>query len=277
MPILAGTDAPNPGTIHGASLHHELQLLVESGLSPIDALRAATSLPAMCFGLNDRGIIASGKRADLVLVKGDPARRIEDTTRIVGVWKNGRLIDRDQRKKAIANSNTPDGKSDLPIRVISHFDSGDPASDFGAGWMGSTDSIMGGSSTVAMKVVPGGAVESKHSLLVTGTTQKRQPAFSGVMFSPADVPMQPADISGHATLAFWAKGNGSDHKIMLFFQKRGFQPAIKKFRANKEWQQYSFAIKDFEGCDGTDVTGIWFGNDNSGDFQFQVDEVVLKK
>ncbi len=55
MSILAGTDVPNPGTAMGVSLHHELELLVWAGLTPLEALKAATSLPAEKFGLKDRG------------------------------------------------------------------------------------------------------------------------------------------------------------------------------------------------------------------------------
>src|SRR6201999_2434621 len=72
VPILAGTDAPNPGTAHGVSIHRELELLVRAGLSPIETLRAATALPAHSFRLPDRGRIAPGLRADLLLVGGDP-------------------------------------------------------------------------------------------------------------------------------------------------------------------------------------------------------------
>ena len=57
VPILAGTDAPNPGTAHGASLHRELELLVASGLTPAEALAAATATPARVFKLEDRGRI----------------------------------------------------------------------------------------------------------------------------------------------------------------------------------------------------------------------------
>ena len=70
--ILVGTDvAPVPvpnlgGLAHGASVHHEMQLLVKAGFTPIEALQSATSKPARCFGLNDRGRIAEGARADLV-------------------------------------------------------------------------------------------------------------------------------------------------------------------------------------------------------------------
>ena len=92
--ILAGTDVtmPDPkfgGLAHGASLHHELQLLVAAGLTPIEALRAATSTPARRFGLNDRGRIAPCARADLLLVQGDPTHNIADTLSIQAIWRRG--------------------------------------------------------------------------------------------------------------------------------------------------------------------------------------------
>ena len=55
VPILAGTDTPNAGLAYGSSLHDELGLLVQAGLTPIQALRSATSIPATIFGLKDRG------------------------------------------------------------------------------------------------------------------------------------------------------------------------------------------------------------------------------
>src|SRR5262249_60162703 len=70
--ILAGTDCGNPGTAHGASIHRELALLVAAGLTPAEALAAATAVAAGAFALADRGRIAPGLRADLVLVDGDP-------------------------------------------------------------------------------------------------------------------------------------------------------------------------------------------------------------
>lgn len=87
--IVAGSDAPNGGTTVGATLHMELQLLVEGGLTPIEALRAATANPASAFGLEDRGRIAEGLIADLVLVDGAPDQDITDTRKIVKIWKRG--------------------------------------------------------------------------------------------------------------------------------------------------------------------------------------------
>lgn len=88
VPVLAGTDAPLGGP-YGAAVHGELELLVRSGLTPLQALVAATSAPARAFRLSDRGWIRPGLRADLLLVDGDPGRDILATRNIVGVWKRG--------------------------------------------------------------------------------------------------------------------------------------------------------------------------------------------
>jgi imidazolonepropionase-like amidohydrolase len=92
--ILAGTDANQAPSApasppYGTSLHHELELLVDAGMSAVDALRSATIVAAQQFGLSDRGIIAAGKRADLVLIDGDPLRDISAVRKIAGVWCAG--------------------------------------------------------------------------------------------------------------------------------------------------------------------------------------------
>ncbi|MBW8813398.1 MAG: amidohydrolase family protein [Caulobacterales bacterium] len=95
VPILAGTDtAPRPigpyGVLgFGATLHAELALLTDDGLTPLQALTAATSAPADAFRLNDRGRIQPGRRADLLLVEGDPTKDIRMSRNIVAVWVRG--------------------------------------------------------------------------------------------------------------------------------------------------------------------------------------------
>jgi len=92
--IVAGTDAPNPGTTYGASLHGELEMYVEDGLTPVEALTAATAAPAQAFHISDRGRIAPGLRADLLLVNGHPDEDIRATRNIDAVYKAGVKLDR---------------------------------------------------------------------------------------------------------------------------------------------------------------------------------------
>lgn len=103
--ILAGTDAGNPGTAPGISLHGELKYLVKAGLTPTQALASATSVPASTFHLSDRGRIARGLRADLVLLNGDPTVDITATRDIVEVWKAGIPVNRESWRQHSAKSN----------------------------------------------------------------------------------------------------------------------------------------------------------------------------
>lgn len=96
--ILAGTDsnkAPmSPAKpAYGQSLHHELNLLVDAGLSNLEALRAATTLAAEHFRLPDRGVIAPGMRADLVLLSANPLLDIKNTRSVEKVWLAGLMFD----------------------------------------------------------------------------------------------------------------------------------------------------------------------------------------
>ncbi|MCU1422147.1 MAG: Amidohydrolase family protein, partial [Microbacteriaceae bacterium] len=95
--IVAGTDANNApfvpfSPVLGESIHGELALLVGAGLTPAQALRSATSLAAELFRLPDRGSIAPGLRADLLLVDGDPTVDIAATRSIRAVWCGGAAV-----------------------------------------------------------------------------------------------------------------------------------------------------------------------------------------
>jgi len=113
VPILAGSDCPNPYVYPGFSLHDELGLLVRAGLTPAEALRTATINPARFLGLTDSlGVVATGKVADLVLLDGNPLQDIVNTKRIRAVIQGGRLLNRRAldgllaRAKALAATET---------------------------------------------------------------------------------------------------------------------------------------------------------------------------
>ncbi|MFZ1129548.1 MAG: CIA30 family protein [Terriglobales bacterium] len=285
VPVLAGTDSPNPGTSHGASIHRELELLVRSGMSPEQALAAATSVPARVFHLNDRGEIAPGKRADLLLVKGDPTDDITVTRDIVAVWKAGEQDDREtfraeiakQKEQAVKAQSAP-APSGSESGTVSDFESGKPDASFGSGWSISTDRIAGGKSTGTMNVVADGANGSEHSLDGSGYIDGGLSyAWAGVMFSPGSRPFAPVNLSAKKNLSFWAKGDGKTYRAMIFTQSGGRMPAIQTFTAGREWKQFTLPLSAFDGTDGHDITAILFvGGPQAGKFDFQIDEFRLQ-
>ena len=90
--LLVGTDTANPFVVPGYSVHEELALLVRAGLTPYEALSAATRRAAEFLGKNDLGTIAVGKRADLLLLEGNPLVDVRETERIAGVMVHGRWL-----------------------------------------------------------------------------------------------------------------------------------------------------------------------------------------
>jgi hypothetical protein len=95
--IIPGTDA-----LAGYTLHHELELYVRAGIAPAEVLRMATWTPALVMGVDkDRGVIAPGKLADMILVDGDPTQNIRDINNITTVIKGGKIYDPTAIEKAL--------------------------------------------------------------------------------------------------------------------------------------------------------------------------------
>ena len=273
VPLLAGTDAPNPGTAHGASMHRELELLVEAGLTPEEALASATSVPARVFGFDDRGRIAPGLRADLLLVEGDPTRDVLATRDIVAVWKRGVRIERRP-----AEAETAAGAPAAATGEISDFDDGETRAAFGGGWQVSTDARMGGTSEASMRVVGNGATGTNGALEVTGAIAAGAPyPWAGAMFFPAATPMAPADLSNFKEIVFWARGDGREYSLMVFATRLGPVPATYSFTAGAEWREFVVPFPALSGLDGSDIRGVLFSaGTGAGAFRFAIDEVRLR-
>ena len=91
--IAAGTDSGTPGVVIGKGLHKELELMVEAGISPMEAITAGTRNAADNLGkANELGTIESGKLADIIAVSGDPLKDIRDTREIRLVIKDGKIL-----------------------------------------------------------------------------------------------------------------------------------------------------------------------------------------
>lgn len=275
--LLAGTDAGNPGTAHGASMHGEMELLVRAGLTPTQALAAATSVPARRFALSDRGRIAEGLRADLLLVDGDPAQDIRATRAIVGVWKNGHAV---ARPRQDAQAEAPRGEV-LPAsaELIDDFEgaavvgaNGVWPAKFGSGWAPTTDQMAGGASV--------GALDRANGALAVSGEIKAGFAFpwSGAMYFPANAPMQPVDLSGRGELVFKARGDGRTYHAMLFSgAQMQSMPSMKTFVAGPEWTEIRLPLASFNGADLVRVRGFAFtAGQPLGAFAFEIDDVRVK-
>jgi imidazolonepropionase-like amidohydrolase len=93
--LAAGTDAPYPGVFQGEGIHHELELLVEAGLTPLQAITVATKNAAILMGAaGEWGTLAPGHVADILVVDGNPDEDIAATRNIALVIQAGRVVDR---------------------------------------------------------------------------------------------------------------------------------------------------------------------------------------
>ncbi len=275
VPILAGTDAGNPATTHGASLHEELALLVASGLSPTEALAAATSLPAEKFSLDDRGRIAVGRRADLVLVDGDPTTDIEATRAIVTIWKNGFPVDR----TLLASEQPSAPAQQAADTLISDFESGTVAVRFGQNWDVTTDRIAGGSSTAVQSWQAGGADGSKGSMHVAGQVAGALPfAWAGSIFMPGARPFEAVDFSQRKAIVFKVRGPERDLSVMVFSGAATQRiPSMQPFHVTPEWREVRLPLDRFAGADPARVRAIAItAGLPAGPFEFDVDDIRIE-
>jgi imidazolonepropionase-like amidohydrolase len=106
--LLAGTDTLGPFCLPGFGLHDELSLLVQAGLTPMEALQSATQNPARFLGrINALGTVEQGKIADLVLLEANPLEDIRNTQKIAGVVLRGRLISPSERQAMLEKRERP--------------------------------------------------------------------------------------------------------------------------------------------------------------------------
>jgi imidazolonepropionase-like amidohydrolase len=278
VPVLAGTDAGNAGTLYGISMHRELAALVEAGLSPTAALASATSVPAAAFKLGQRGCIARGCKADLLLVKGDPTRDIKATRRIVEVWKDGQSANplRDAVRSKVAQAQSGAKRQSLPADGrISQFSASKLGSPFGSGWMPSTDGFAGGKSTVKLDVLPPLA-DGQVPLAVQASVAPGLPfAWSSVAFMPGAQPMQPVDLSAAKLLRFKVRGDGKTYQVMLM-GAASQRPSMVPFVAGKDWEEISVPLSAFAGIDPTSVAMLAFSaGPQPGEYRFELADVRL--
>ena len=269
VPILAGTDAPNPNTAHGVSMHEEILRLAEAGLDPAAALAAATSAPARAFGLDDRGRVAPGLRADLILVEGDPGSDLTATRAIAAIWKNGRRVDR-----RVAPSSAPV----LEPGLLSHFDGERIDGRLGSGWVPTSDQMAGGRSEARIDRVDGGAAGSPGALRVRGVVRAAgTQAWAGAFYNPGDQMMQALDARGARELVFQVRGDGRELSVLLFSGAQGAAPASRRVSTGPDWREHRLALDGFAGADPGRLRAFAITTSGpEGEFAFDLDQVEIR-
>ncbi|KRD80325.1 CIA30 family protein [Lysobacter sp. Root983] len=260
--LLAGTDAGNPGTAHGASQHAELALLVRAGLSPVEALRAATSAPARRFGLHDRGRIAPGLRADLILVDGDPGTDITATRAIRTVWKNGYAVAR------VADQPAPR----LGAGAVELLRGAQPAPN----WAASTDQIIGGRSQSKLAAAQGQS--GGPALRVAGEVVAGAPStWGGLILFPGGEPMAATDASGVRELVLRVRGDGQALTLLVFSGADiNGRPGMQRVETGSDWREVRVSLATLANVDLTRLRGISLAAIAPGPFAFAIEAVELR-
>ncbi len=282
VPVIAGSDAPAPGTAHGITLHIELRNMVRAGFTPLEALRSATSIPARIFSLTDRGRVAPGLRSDLLLVHGDPTVDINSTLRIARVWKRGRMVNR-----SVSSTGAPTARQTAleAANVLGGFDRSRPAMGTRVArlkdseWHAFADaaSEKGTPSTADLTITPSGAMGSTHALRVQGQLNAAAPgAYAGVVFRPLRKVIAPRAFYGFSGLEFWTRGDHRTYLIALELENGTVTPA-REFHVDRAWKKKRFFFEDFGVSAAGSITGVRFysADHRAPGFTFDLDQARL--
>jgi imidazolonepropionase-like amidohydrolase len=234
VPMGAGTDAGVTGTYHGWATLRELKLLVRAGLTPMEAITAATRNSARAIAV-DRGVIAAGKTADLIVVDGEPYKRIEDIENIRRVFVSGKEMDLDKLAKLIAAPGPAPIASVQMTKAtarVDDFESADGRSLLKTLWVNSTDPGHDHSRMLFGRVLRN---RKGHALMLMGNMSEKDKPYIRVSIPLRPGGMEPVDTSEFKGVRFDARGAGEYRLIEVTQSARGSYPA-GKFSAGGKWK-----------------------------------------
>ncbi|WP_332767018.1 CIA30 family protein [Phenylobacterium sp.] len=212
VPIAVGTDAGMPGTPHGAATLREMELLVQAGLTPTQALMAGTANSAKVMGeLADRGTIEAGKRADLVLVDGAPWANIADIRKTDRVFIDGQLAFGPGAKVSAGNAQSampaikvkaliddferPDGRTQLDTLRLDDMDGGHDRT------------------VQVSQIVPRAA--GGRALLMTARMATKEAPSAGMILPLSRGSVEPVDARSYSGVRFEVRGDGGAYSLSV--------------------------------------------------------------
>ncbi len=286
-----GTDAGNPLVPHGPGVLFELSLYVDAGLTPAQALEAATRGSARILGVDDRfGTLEKGKIADVVIVRGDPIRSISDVWNVETVIKSGVLVDRSAMAARNRESARPAvavlAGSDVPAQ-IDGFDDGDLASDWGGRWVFFGDSVAPNgksSGQVERSTVDGATVLRVKGTVAEGFTYG---AWAGAMLRIDPDGKRVVDASKHTGLKLRVRGTPRPYSLTVNCAAvKDFNVFNVPLSVTSKWAEVevpfaslqqigfgkpvTFTAKDLTGFN-IDARNFFMGQPTYGDFLLEID------
>ncbi len=240
--IASGTDAGMAQTYHGWATLRELKLLVRGGLTPLEAITAATGVSARALRVDkDRGTIAPGQRADFVLIAGRPDQRIDDIEKIRSVYFGGKEVDRDALKQRITAKSLSTLPASAAAEHIDDFERPDGRSPSGALWVNASDSGHDRSAALWSRGSRGGG---NHTLLFQARMGEKEKPFVEMMLPLSAGGMLPVDASGFQGVTFDARGDG---EYQLVIHTRGVRDSVwftAPFQSADKWSTVRIPFSD---------------------------------
>jgi imidazolonepropionase-like amidohydrolase len=252
-----GTDAGMPGTHHGYATLHELHLLVAGGLTPLEAITAATGNSAKALKVDsERGTIRVGKLADLVLVAGAPHQNISDIEHIKHVFLGGREIDREQLSRDITTPKQTPIPAIKVAELIDDFESENSRSRLDTLWLYSTDPSHDHSQVIFTRTL---REANNHALSALAQMSVQSRPFVRLNVPLSRGAIEPVDVRGFRGVRFDVRGEGDYRLIVPTREVRSTAAYFQApFKANAKWETVSL---EFSALKAGTASANWTGED----------------
>jgi imidazolonepropionase-like amidohydrolase len=243
VPIGVGTDAGVSGTYHGWSTLHEMELLVDSGLTPMQAIIAGTATSARLVGEDaDRGTIEPGKIADILLVKGSPDQNIGDIEQTASVFLGGQQLDLASLESDIQSPQFTALPSLLVPRMVEDAERKDGRTNLDTMLVDSTDPGADHSVILFTRT----ARKRGHAISILSRMSPKPAPFTDLVMPLTRGAVEPADISRFKGVKFAVRGDG-DYRILLdCYGARKLDWPASSFVGNAKWKTVRIPFTSFQ-------------------------------
>jgi imidazolonepropionase-like amidohydrolase len=263
IPVGVGTDAGMPGTYHGFATFREIELLAQAGFTPMQAISAATTVSARALGVEkERGSIAPGQTADLVLLDGRPDEQIADIEKTSRVFLGGVELNPEKLEAAI-HSNQSTALPSHPIAaLLDDMERPDGRTELGTLRVNATDAGVDHSAMLFLPVV---RAAGDHALMIESQMGPKPRPFVRVELPLTPGAVELGDVSGYTGVSFDARGEGAFRMLAQTYGVRQGDAFAAPFAATGEWQSVKIPFASLErraaeaaAWNGRDVRALLF-------------------